>query len=164
MADAQDLPDEGRDATPPEPPAPDTAPETAPDKAVAKKQPAKKAPAKKAVKKAPARKAPAKAAEPAKKAPAKKAPAKKVAPPPPEPVADAAATVAGNGSAPLAEGARAAAYSAKASVEQATDPVSTPAIVPAPESSRSPLPFAMAFAATVLIALLVRRLRQRNAE
>ncbi|MCV7343510.1 hypothetical protein [Mycolicibacterium rhodesiae] len=160
MADAQDLPDESRDATPPGPPPP----ETAPEKAVAKKQPAKKAPAKKAVKKAPAKKAPAKAAEPAKKAPAKKAPAKKVAPPPPEPVADAAPTVAGNGSAPLTEGARAAAYSAKASVEQATDPVSTPAIVPAPESSRSPLPFAVAFAATVLIALLVRRLRQRNAE
>lgn len=163
MADAQDLPDEGRDATPPEPPAPDTALRRLPTRPLPEAA-GQKAPAKKAVKKAPARKAPAKAAEPAKKAPAKKAPAKKVAPPPPEPVADAAATVAGNGSAPLAEGARAAAYSAKASVEQATDPVSTPAIVPAPESSRSPLPFAMAFAATVLIALLVRRLRQRNAE
>ncbi|KAA0105604.1 nucleoid-structuring protein H-NS [Mycolicibacterium sp. P1-5] len=145
MADEQDRPDAGRDATPPGPPRP--------EKAAAKKQPAKKAPAKRAVKKAPA-----------KKAPAKKAPAKKVAPPPPEPPAESTPLAAGNGSPPLAEGARAAAASAKASVEQAADPVSTPAIVPAPQSSRSPLPFAVAFGATVLIALLVHRIRARNAE
>jgi hypothetical protein len=36
--------------------------------------------------------------------------------------------------------------------------------VPVVESGRSPLPFAVAFAVTVLIALLVRRLRHRHAE
>jgi hypothetical protein len=70
----------------------------------------------------------------------------------------------GNSSPPLAEGARAAAANAKSSVEQAANPVSSPAPVPVVESGRSPLPFAVAFAVTVLIALLVRRLRHRHAE
>ena len=49
-------------------------------------------------------------------------------------------------------------------MEQAANPVSSPAPVPVVESGRSPLPFAVAFAVTVLIALLVRRLRHRHAE
>jgi hypothetical protein len=156
MAEAQDQPDEGQDATPPPGPPP-------PEQAAAEKQPAKKAPAKKTVKKTPAKKAPAKAtgATPAKKAPPRKAPAKKVAPPaePPTP----AELVTSNGSPPVTEGAREAAAAAKSSVEQAPNPVS-PAALPAPQSGRSPLPFAIAFAVAVLIALLVRRMRHRQTE
>ncbi|WP_328362514.1 nucleoid-structuring protein H-NS [Mycobacterium sp. NBC_00419] len=140
MAEAQDQPEQGG-ATPPEP--------QQPEEAVAKKAPAKKAPAKKAVKKAPA-----------KKAPAKKAPAKKVAPPALEAPATHAALAAGNGSPPVAEAAREAAANAKSTVEQAASPLSTPSVPAVPEPGRSPLPFAVAFAVTVLLALLIRRLRR----
>ena len=157
MAEAQDPPNEG-EATPPTP--------QPPEKAAAKKTPAKKAPSKKA---APAKKAPAKAADAAKKVPPKKAPAKRaqpaiepaVEPPALEPPAPHAALVAGNGSPPLAEAAREAAANAKSSVEQATDPVSRPPVPAVPEAGRSPLPFAVAFALTVLLALIVHRLRHR---
>jgi hypothetical protein len=157
MAEAQEPPNEG-EATPPTPPPP--------EKAAAKKTPAKKAPQKKA---APAKKAPAKAADAAKQVPPKKAPAKKavpaiepaVEPPALEPPAPHAALVAGNGSPPLADAAREAAANAKSSVEQATNPVSRPPVPAVPEAGRSPLPFAVAFALTVLLALLVRRLRHR---
>jgi hypothetical protein len=108
-----------------------------PEKAAAKKTPAKKTPAKKT---------------PAKKAPAKKAPAKKARP----------ALVAGNGLPPLAEAAREAAANAKSSVERATNPVSRPPVPAVPEAARSPLPFVVAFALTVLLALLVHRLRRRQ--
>ena len=160
MAEAQDPPNEG-EATPPTP--------QPPEKAAAKKTPAKKAPSKKA---APAKKAPAKAADAAKKVPPKKAPAKRaqpaiepaVEPPALEPPAPHAALVAGNGSPPLAEAAREAAANAKSSVEQATNPVSRPPVPAVPEAGRSPLPFAVAFALTVLLALLVHRLRHRPAD
>lgn len=77
MADPQDGPDEGADATPP-------AKKAAAKKAPAKKAPAKTAPAQKVpAKKAPAKKVPAKKV-PAKKAPAQKAPAGKVTGPPPQ--------------------------------------------------------------------------------
>ncbi len=162
MAEAQDPPNEG-EATPPTP--------QPPEKAAAKKTPAKKAPAKKApAKKTPAKKTPAKAADAAKKVPPKKAPAKKaqpaiepaVEPPALEPPTPHAALVAGNGSPPLAEAAREAAANAKSSVEQATSPVSRPPVPAVPEAARSPLPFAVAFALTVLLALLVHRLRRRR--
>ena len=154
MAEAQDQPDEGG-ATPPEP--------QQPQEAVAKKAPAKKAPAKKA----PAKKAPVK------KAPAKKAPAKKVPPPAldaavPPPALDAPAThaalAAGNGSPPLAEAAREAAANAKSSVEQAASPLSKPSAPAVPDTGRSPLPFAVAFAVAVLLALLIRRRRHASDE
>ena len=157
MAEAQDPPNEG-EATPATPQPPETA--------AAEKTPVKKAaPAKKT----PAKKAPTKAADAAKKVPPKKAPAKKaqptiepaVEPPALEPPAPHAALVAGNGSPPLAEAARETAANAKSSVEQATNPVSSPPVPAVPEAGRSPLPFAVAFALTVLIALLVRRLRHR---
>lgn len=158
MAEAQDQPDQGG-ATPPEP--------QPPQKAAAKKAPAKKAPVKKApAKKAPTKKAPVKAAEAAKKAPAKKAPAKEVPPaaleaavPPPaiEPPAPHAALVAGNG-------AREAAANAKSSVEQAASPLAKPSVPAVAEEGRSPLPFAVAFAAVVLIGLLIRRRRHRDEE
>ena len=147
MAEAQDPPNEG-EATPPTP--------QPPEKAAAKKTPAKKAPAKKAAKKVPPKKAPAK------KARAAIEPA--VEPPALEPPAPHAALVAGNGSPPLAEAAREAAANAKSSVEQATDPVSRPPVPAVPEAGRSPLPFAVAFALTVLLALLVHRLRHRPAD
>jgi hypothetical protein len=142
MAEAQDPTNEG-EATPPTPQPPEAA--------AAKKTPAKKAPPKKAA--------------PAKKAQAKKVPPKKaVEPPALEPPAPHAALVAGNGSPPLAEAAREAAANAKSSVEQATNPVSRPAVPAVPEAGRSPLPFAVAFALTVLLALLVHRLRHRPAD
>jgi len=129
MADEQDLPDSGREGTPPPPPA--------------KKVPAKKAPAKKA----PAKKAPAKKA-PAKKVPAKKAPAKKVSPPAAEPVA-----------AEVADAAREVAAQAKSTVDDASDAMAGPALVPAADVGRSPMPFVAAILISVLAALLVRRLR-----
>jgi len=156
MAEAQDPPNEG-EATPPAP--------QPPEEAAAKKTPAKKAPAKKA-----AKKAPAKAADAAKKVPPKKAPAKKaqpalepaVEPPALEPPIPHAALAAGNGSPPLTEAARAAAANAKSSVEQATNPVSRPPVPAVPEAGRSPLPLAVAFALTVLLALIVHRRRHRR--
>ena len=151
MAEAQDPTNEG-EATPPTPQPPEAA--------AAKKTPAKKAPPKKA---APAKKAQAKKVPP-KKAPAKKAQAAiepAVEPPALEPPAPHAALVAGNGSPPLAEAAREAAANAKSSVEQATNPVSRPPVPAVPEAGRSPLPFAVAFALTVLLTLLIRRLRHR---
>jgi len=147
MAEAQDPTNEG-EATPPTPQPPEAA--------AAKKTPAKKAPAKKAAKKVPPKKAPAK------KARAAIEPA--VEPPALEPPAPHAALVTGNGSPPLAEAAREAAANAKSSVEQATNPVSRPPVPAVPEAGRSPLPFAVAFALTVLLALLVHRLRHRPAD
>jgi len=152
MAEAQDPTNEG-EATPPTPQPPEAA--------AAKKTPAKKAPAKKAAKKVPPKKVPPKKA-PAKKARAAIEPA--VEPPALEPPAPHAALVAGNGSPPLAEAAREAAANAKSSVEQATNPVSRPPVPAVPEAGRSPLPFAVAFALTVLLALLVHRLRHRPAD
>jgi len=84
-----------------------------------------------------------------------------VEPPALEPPAPHAALVAGNGSPPLAEAAREAAANAKSTVEQATDPVSRPPVAAVPQTGRSPLPFAAAFAVAVLLALLVHRLRHR---
>jgi len=158
MAETQDPPNEG-EATPATPATPQP-----PEKAAAKKTPAKKA-----AKKAPAKAADAAKKVPPKKVPPKKAPAKKaqpaiepaVEPPALEPPPPHAALVAGNGSPPLAEAAREAAANAKSSVEQATNPVSRPSVPAVPEAGRSPLPFAVAFALTVLLALLVHRLRHR---
>ena len=50
--------------------------------------------------------------------------------------------------------------SAKATVEQATDPTPAPAALPAPASGRSPVPALVALALSVLAILLVRRLRR----
>ncbi|HTY27954.1 MAG TPA: nucleoid-structuring protein H-NS [Mycobacterium sp.] len=159
MAEAQDPPNVGPGEPQATPPVPKP-----PEKAAAKKTPAKKAPAKKAAKKTPAKKTPAKSADAAKTA-SKKPPAKKaqpaLEPPAPhaalEPPTPHAALAAGNGSPPLVEAAREAAANAKSSVERAGSPV--PAVA---EHGRSPLPFAVAFALTVLIALLVHRLRHRS--
>jgi cobalamin biosynthesis Mg chelatase CobN len=118
--------------------------------------PAKKAPAKKAAKKA----APAKAAKqaaakksvakkaPAKKAPAKKAAAKKIVPPAPE------------SDGHLAAAAKDAAAHAKSTVEAARNPL--PAQVAPASAGRSPVPFVVAIAISVLAVLLVRRLRQQD--
>jgi hypothetical protein len=141
MADEQELPDEGREGTPPPPPV---------KKSPAKNPAAKKAPAKKApAKKAAAKKAPAKA--PAKKAPAKK-PAAAVAPPVPET----------NGSGVLADGPKQAAAQAKDTVEQASDLLAQPALAPA-EVGRSPMPAVMALVISIIAVLLVRQLRRSGA-
>jgi cobalamin biosynthesis Mg chelatase CobN len=129
-----------------------TPPAKAPDKP-AKKTPAKKAPAKtaKAPKKAqhaaPKKGAAKKAA--AKKAPAKKAPAKK---------APAKPLIETNGQ--IAAAAKDAAAHAKSTIEAASNPVSEPPAVSA--AGRSPVPWAVAIALTLLALLLVRQLRRRD--
>lgn len=182
MADPQDRPDDtpehAPDAAPapPTPPAPpaDTGPTKPPEHAAematppakapdgpAKKAPAKKAPAKAAkkaaAKKAAAKKAPAKKA--AKKAPAKKAPAKRVEPsaamPPSQPAAPPRVDTNGQ----IAAAAKDAAAQAKSTVDAASNPVSGDALLPS--AGRSPLPWAVAIAVSLLALLLVRRLRQR---
>lgn len=124
-------------------PANKAAKKTAPAKAAKKQAAAKKA----VSKKAPAKKTPA-AKTPGKKAPAKKAVAKKIAPAAPE----------SNGQ--LAAAAKDAAAHAKSTVEAARNPLPTQ---PAPGSvGRSPAPFVVAIAISVLAVLLVRRLRQQD--
>ena len=82
---------------------------------------------------------------PAKKAPTKKAPAKKIAPLAPDT----------NGQ--LAAAAKEAAAHAKATVEAADNPL--PAQSGPSSSGRSPLPFAVAIAISLLAILLIRKLR-----
>jgi hypothetical protein len=118
-------------------------------KAAPAKAPKKQAAAKKAVaKKAPAKQTPAKKVPAAKKAPAKKAAAKKIVPAAPE----------SNGH--LTAAAKDAAAHAKPTVEAASNPLPVQA---APASAgRSPVPFVVAIAISVLAVLLVRRLRQQD--
>ena len=105
--------------------------EAAAKKAVAKKAPAKKAPASKAA---------------AKRAPAKEAVVKKIVPAAPE----------SNGQ--LAAAAKDAAAHAKSTVEAASNPLPAQ---PAPASvGRSPVPFVVAIAISVLAVLLIRQLRR----
>jgi hypothetical protein len=162
MADPQDRPDHtpeqapGAGPTPPAPPAP-SAGATPPvhGDEPAKKAPGKKAPAKAAKKSPPA--APKKA--PAKKATAKKAPGKKaVKKEPPKKAPAAAPPVETNGQ--VAEAAKDAAAHAKSTVEAAINPVSGHAAPPS--AGRSPVPFAVAIAVSLLALLLVRRLRRRD--
>ena len=49
-------------------------------------------------------------------------------------------------------------------VDQAADAVGGPLPATVSDSGRSPLPFAVAFAVTVLLALLIRRLRRHDDE
>ena len=140
MADPQDQPDSEPDgaSTPP-----------------AKKPPAK---AVKKTAKAPAKKAPAKKA-PAKKAPAKKAPAKSPEPTPPKPAEQPLGLqqrIETNGQ---LDAAKDAAAHAKSTVEDASDPVSSDANLPA--SRISPVPLVVALALSLLAILLVRQLRRR---
>jgi hypothetical protein len=145
MADEQDLPDQRPPAMPPA-------------KAAAKKAPAKKAPAKKTpAKKVPAKKAPA----PAKKVPAKKAPAPaKEVPEPATKVTPAMAPVAGNGSVPIADGAREAAAQAKSTIDRAKDSVAPAGLIPVPDPGRRSLPITIAIALSLLAIVLIRQLRQ----
>src|ERR1700722_3791716 len=149
MADPQDQPDRG--------PAGQSTPPAQKPPAKAANPPAKKAPAKKA----PAKKATAKKA-PAKKAPAKKAPAKaqSPAPAPPKPVERPLGVqqrIETNGD--LAAAAKDVAAQAKATVEDAPNPVRTEPAVPA--QGTSPLPVALALAFGLLAILLIRQLRRR---
>lgn len=157
MADPQDRPDNTPEHAPgagPTPPAPPGEPakkapgKKAPDKAAKKTPPAvpKKAPAKKAA----AKKAPAKKA--AKKAPAKKATANGASP------SATAPPVETNGH--LAEAAKDAAAHAKSTVQAASNPVAGQAVPPS--AGRSPVPFAVAIAVSLLALLLVRQLRRRD--
>ena len=134
MAEPQDRPDEGPEATPPA------------KKAAAKKAPAKKAAAKKA---------------PAKKAPAKKAPAKKAPPPPQAALAAGAKAPALNPAPPHAaltagtNGAREAAASAKSPVREAVAP-------PSPQDTFGrghKIPLSLALAAAGLVAIALSRFR-----
>ena len=167
MADPQDLPAERPE---PGPQASDIPQVPTPP---ADQDPAKKALAKKAVpaKRAPAKKAPAKKAPVAKKAPAKKAPAPKAEPPAEAPTAAAPTAEATPTPAPLAStngsthptaGAKEAAAQAKSLVDQASDSVGLPASPAIDGSGRSPIPFVVAFAVSLLAALLVYRLRQHS--
>jgi hypothetical protein len=167
MADPQDLP---ADRPEPGPQASDIPQVPTPP---ADQTPANTAPAKKAVpaKKAPAKKAPAKKAPVAKKSPAKKAPATKAGPPTEAPTAAAqtaeatpapAPLASTNGSAHPTDGAKEAAAQAKSLVDQASDSVGRPALPAIDGSGRSPIPFVVAFAVSLLAAVLVYRLRQHS--
>ena len=158
MADPQDRPDEGAEAMPcaartataarskktrPRPPKTARPGRAGPEDG-------EEAPAKKT---APAKKAPPPALEPAAEYPALAAPAPH------------AALSAGNGSPPSAQAAaREAAAKAKSTVDHAADAVGGPLPATVSDSGRSPLPFAVAFAVTVLLALLIRRLRRHDDE
>ncbi|HMZ15577.1 MAG TPA: hypothetical protein PLS04_15695, partial [Mycobacterium sp.] len=52
----------------------------------------------------------------------------------------------------------------QSTVDQAADAVGGPLPATVSDSGRSPLPFAVAFAVTVLLALLIRRLRRHDDE
>jgi cobalamin biosynthesis Mg chelatase CobN len=153
------------DVAPPQPPAhgpgmpapPADAPEAPAKKAPGKKAPAKAAKAAKksppaAPKKAAAKKAPAK--KPPKKAPAKKAPATPTSQPGPAP--------AGETNGHLAAAAKDAAAHAKSTVEAASNPVPGQAVQPS--ANRSPVPWLVAIAVSLLAVLLVRQLRQRGSD
>ena len=182
MAEPQDRPDNTDDTAPehmpgagPTPPA-DAAPANPPGHAAGMAPPPTDRPDEPA-KKAHARKAPAKAVkksqpEPAKKAAAKKAAAKKVpakkaakkAPPKKAPANPPSQSptpphIETNGH--LAAAAKDVAAQAKSTVDAASDPVSGLAGLPA--AARSPVPFAVAIAVSLLALLLVRQLRQRGA-